>query len=262
MVKPILFAVSIALLAGCSAVSIQDVDPDDLDIKVEYRHQPGTVEVRTEMRAGMWDRRVDADSNGLEVLTAGGEVIPLKSASEDGDYRAQLEPDFGPYQLILPGVAQMTLPLAEPVTLSGQAQVEGQVFDRDDALTLAVDGQTDRVRGWSFTAYCGSESWTLDLSLAQDDTEIELPLATLMRQINAKAEADLAGQIPVAVTLWENYQPTWVAPFRAGVARAEDNVHFTVDTASFRVSGSFKLQLSDSLAIGVSNQAWPVRYCH
>ncbi|MFG1497940.1 hypothetical protein ABMA57_15015 [Saccharospirillum sp. HFRX-1] len=262
MFKPILFAVAIALLAGCSAVSIQDVDPDDLDIKVEYRHQPGTVEVRTEIRAGMWDRRVEADGNRLEILTAGGEVIALKPGSEEGDYGAQLEPDFGPYQLVLPGVAQMTLPLTEAVTLSGQAQVEGQVFDRNDELTLVVDGQTDRVRGWSFTAFCGSESWTLDLSLAQDETEIQLPLATLMRQINAKAKADLAGQIPVTVTLWENYQPTWVAPFRPGIARAEDSTHFTVDTASFRVSGSFKLQLSNNLAIGVSNQAWPVRYCH
>lgn len=262
MFKPTVFVIAIVLLAGCSSVSIQDVNPEDLDIKVEYRHQPGVVEVRTEMRAGMWDRRVDADSNRLEIITFGGEVILLQPGSDDGDYGVQLEPDFGPYQLILPGVAQMTLPLTEAVTLSGQAQVEGQVFDRSDELTLAVEGQTDRVRGWSFTAYCGGESWTLDLSLAPEDTEIQLPLATLMRQINAKAEADLAGQIPVTVTLWENYQPNWVAPFRPGFARAEDSADFTVDTASFRVSGSFRLNLSNNLSIGVSNQAWPVRYCH
>lgn len=262
MSKPLLFAVVTVLLAGCSAVAIQDVDPDDLDIKVDYRHQPGQVELRTEMRAGVWDRRVDADRNGLEVVTAGGEVIALKPGIKEGDYGVQLEPDFGPYQLILPGVAQMTLPLTEPVTLNGQAQVDGQVFERSDELTLAISGQTDRARGWSFTAFCGAQSWTLDLSLASDDTEIQIPLATLMRQINARAEADLAGQIPVRVTLWENYQPDWVAPFRPGIARAEDSVDFTVDTASVRVRGSFKLELPNNLSIGVSNQAWPVRYCH
>ncbi|PTY38511.1 hypothetical protein BGP77_12455 [Saccharospirillum sp. MSK14-1] len=262
MFKPTLITVVILLLAGCSAVPIQEVDPADLDIKVEYRHQPDTVDLRTQLRAGMWSRRVNADSNGLEVITAGGEVVRLKPGIEEGDYGAQLEPDFGPYQLILPSVAQMTLPLTEPVTLNGQAQIAGQVFDRSDELSLAVAGQTERVRGWSFTAYCGAEYWTLDLSLAQDETEIQLPLATLMRQINARAEADLAGQIPVKVTLWESYQPSWVEPFRPGVARAEDSVDFTVDTASFRVSGNFRLALSDNLSIGVSNQAWPVRYCH
>ncbi|WP_108127526.1 hypothetical protein [Saccharospirillum mangrovi] len=249
-------------LTGCSAIAIQDTNVEKLNVAVEYHHQPGQVEVRTELRAGQWNRRVDADSQRPEIITAGGEVVPMLSGVEAGDYGVRLDPETGPYLLVLPEIAELELPLTGPVALNGQAQVSGQVFNRDDELTLAISGQTDRVRGWSFTAYCGDERWTLNLSLDQDDSDISLPLATLMRQINAKAEADLAGQIPVTVTLWENYDVNWAPPFRPGIARAEDEVHFTVDTAGLRVSGSISLQLATSLRVGVNNQAWPVRFCH
>ena len=72
--------------------------------------------------------------------------------------------------LVLPDIAEMELPLGEPVQLTGQAEVADQLFNRDDELTLAISGTTERERGWSFTAYCGSESWTLNLSLGARTT--------------------------------------------------------------------------------------------
>lgn len=262
MWKSVTPLLAVWLLAGCSAIAIQDADVDKLKVAVEYHHQPGQVEVRTELRSGQWNRRVDADSRRPEIITAGGEVVPMLSGIEAGDYGVRLDPQTGPYLLVLPEIADLELPRTEPVALNGQAQVSDQLFNRDDELTLAISGQTDRYRGWSFTAYCGGEHWTLNLSLDDDDTEIRLPLSTLMRQINAKAEADLAGQIPVTVTLWENYDVDWAPPFQRGIARAEDEVHFSVDTAGLRVSGSVALQLASSVRIGVNSQAWPVRFCH
>lgn len=249
------------LLTACSAVAIQDTQPEDLAVSVDYRHRPNAVEVRAEIRTGVWDRRVNADAQRPEIITAGGEVIALKTGIKEGDYGVQLDPDTGPFLLVLPQVGEMNLPLTEPVTLDGQAPVSEQLFNQDDELTLSISGSTERPRGWSFTAYCGDEHWTLNLPLAQDETRIQLPFATLMRQINAKAKTDLAGLIPVTVTLWEDYEVDWAAPFQPGLARAEDSLNFQVDTASFRVQASFRLQLQN-VSIGVNNQAWPVRYCH
>lgn len=261
MLKTAAIALLILSLVGCSAVPIQKVDPEELEVTVEYRHLPNRVELDTEFRTGFWGRRVDAESNRPEVVTHGGEVRQLNRAADEGYYRLELDPELGPYRLILPGFAEMELPLGEIVHLRGTSSIRGQMFDRNDELTLSVRGQTHRPRGWSFTARCGNDSWTMNRSLSSGDTELHLDLGKLMRQINNAAEADLSGQIPVTVTLWESYDVNWQPPFKPGVARAEDSVNFQVDTASFRFQAKVRIQVSENVFFGFQNQAWPVRHC-
>lgn len=261
MLNIVFTLVATLLLIGCSAVPIQDVDRDELSVTVKYRHQPNRVDLDTEFRTGFWNRRVDAEDNRPEVVTHGGEVRTLNRGAEPGLYSLELDPATGPYRLQLPGFAEMTLPLGEPVRLRGTDAIRAEMFDRDDELTLSVRGETSRPRGWSFTARCGDDRWTLDRSLGSDDTEIHLNLGQLMRQINNAAEADLSGQIPVTVTLWETYDVSWQPPFQPGVARAQDQVDFQVDTESFRVQIRARVQVSENLFFGFQNQAWPTRHC-
>ena len=89
-----------------------------------------------------------------------------------------------------------------------------------------------------------------------------MPLATLMRQVNAAAEADLAGQIPVTVTLLEDYSPAWVAPFKPGMARAEDAGQFQGRHHRFSLPGQFECAGGQqSLILSLQKEAWPVRHC-
>lgn len=250
------------ILVGCSAVPIQDVDEDELEVTLDYRHRPDRVNLEAELRTGFWNRRVDAGSDRPEVITAGGEIRRLRRGIDAGQYGLELEPELGPYRLVLPGIAEITLPLGEAVRLRGAGHLRGQLFNRDDELSLDVRGRTDRPRGWSFTAHCGAESWTINRGLDRGDARIDLPLASLMRQINNAAEADLNGQIPVTVTLWERYDLDWRPPFKPGVARAQDEVDFQVDTASFRFQARINVRVSNNLFLGFQNQAWPVRYCY
>lgn len=261
MQKITLTLIATLLLAGCSAVPIQDVDPEELTVTVRYRHQPNRVDLDTEFRTGFWSRRVDARDNPPEVVTHGGEVRTLNRRADQGHYGLELNPATGPYRLSLPGFAAMSLPLGEPVHLRGTDAIAGEMFDRDDELTLSVRGETDRPRGWSFTARCGGDRWTLDRTLGSGDTELHLDLGRLMRQINNAAEADLNGQIPVTVTLWESYDVNWQPPFTPGVARAQDQVDFQVDTESFRVQIKAQVQVAENLFFGFQNQAWPTRHC-
>lgn len=249
-------------LVGCGSVPIQEVDRDELSVTVDYRHQPNRVELDTRFRTGFWNRKVDAETNRPEVVTDGGEVIRLNRGAEDGRYGLELDPELGPYHLVLPGFAEMTLPVGEPVTLRGTESIRDNLYNRDDELTLSVRGETDRPRGWSFTARCGNESWTLNRSLSSGDTELHLELGSLMRQINNAAEADLNGQIPVTVTLWESYDVNWQPPFKPGLARAEDRLNFQVDTASFRFQAKVTVQVSQNAFFSFQNQAWPVRHCY
>lgn len=249
-------------LVGCSAVPIEKVDPDELEVTVEYRHRPNRVDLDTTFKTGFWNRRVDAESNRPEVVTDYGEVVTLNRGVKDGRYGLELDPDLGPYRLVLPGFAEMTLPIGEPVRLTGTDAIRDKLFDRNDELSLSVRGETDRPRGWSFTAWCGNESWTLNRSLASGDTELELKLGRLMQQINNAAKADLNGQIPVEVTLWESYDVDWRPPFKAGFARAQDDLNFQVDTASFRFQAKITVQVSNSAFFSFQNQAHPVRYCY
>ncbi len=249
-------------LVGCSAVPIEKVDPEELKVTVDYRHRPNRVDLDTEFKTGFWDRRVDAESNRPEIVTDGGEVLRLNRGARDGRYGLELDPDAGPFTLVLPGFAEMRLPLGEPVRLTGTESIRGRSFDRNDELTLSVRGETDRPRGWSFTAWCGDESWTLNRSLSSGDTELELKLGSLMRQINNAAEADLNGQIPVTVTLWESYDVNWQPPFKPGRARAQDDLNFQVDTASFRFQAKVTVQVAENAFFSFQNQAWPVRYCY
>lgn len=249
-------------LVGCSAVPIEKVDPDELEVTVDYRHRPNRVDLDTTFKTGFWNRRVDAESNRPEIVTDGGEVVTLNRGVKDGRYGLELDPDLGPYRLVLRGFAEMSLPIGEPVRLSGTESIRGKLFDRNDELTLSVRGETDRPRGWSFTAWCGDESWTLNRNLSSGETEIELKLGRLMRQINNAAQADLNGQIPVQVTLWETYDVNWQPPFKPGLARAQDDLNFQVDTASFRFQAKVTVQVAENAFFSFQNQAHPVRYCY
>lgn len=249
------------LLAGCSSVPLSKVDSEELDITVDYRQLPDRVELDTQWRTGFWNRRVDADANRPEVLTRGGEILVLNRGADDGEYSLSLDPETGPYRLSVPGLAELTLPVGETVSLDGTNSIAGDRFDREDELNLSVRGATDRPRGWSFTAWCGNESWTINRSLPRDETELELDLGRLMQQINNAAEADLNGQIRTRVSLWEVFDMDWQPPFKPGVARAEDRVEFEVDTASFRFQATVRIQLAQNAFFSLRNQAWPVRYC-
>jgi hypothetical protein len=248
-------------LVGCSSVPLSKVDTEELSVTVDYRHLPTRVELDTQWRTGFWNRRVDADANRPEVLTRGGEILLLNRGSDDGEYSLSLDPESGPYQLSIPGMADLVLPVGETVSLAGADSLAGERFDRNDELTLSVKGQTDRPRGWSFTAWCGNESWTLNRSLPKDETSIQLELGRLMQQINNAAEADLNGQIRVRVTLWEAFDMDWQPPFKPGVARAEDRLDFEVETGSFRFQATVSIRLAQNALFTVQNQAWPVRYC-
>lgn len=249
------------LLAGCSSVPLSKVDTEELEITVDYRQLPDRVELDTQWRTGFWNRRVNADANRPEVRTRGGEILALNRGADDGEYSLSLDPETGPYRLSVPGLAELTLPVGETVSLAGASSIAGDRFDREDELILSVRGATDRPRGWSFTAWCGNESWTINRSLPRDETELDLDLGRLMQQINNAAEADLNGQIRTRVTLWEAFDMDWPPPFKPGVARAEDRVEFEVDTASFRFQATVRIQLAQNAFFSLQNQAWPVRYC-
>ncbi|HET8902451.1 MAG TPA: hypothetical protein VFN16_00485 [Saccharospirillum sp.] len=253
--------VSLLLLAGCSSVPLSKVDTDELEVTVDYRQLPDRVELDTQWRTGFWNRRVDATGNPPELLTRGGEILMLNRGADDGEYSLSLDPETGPYRLTIPDLAELTLPVGETVSLAGASGIAGDRFDREDELVLSVRGATERPRGWSFTAWCGNESWTINRSLPRDETELELDLGRLMQQINNAAEADLNGQIRVRVSLWEAFDMDWQPPFKPGVARAEDRVEFEVDTASFRFQATVRIQLAQNAFFSLQNQAWPVRYC-
>ncbi|WP_127558795.1 hypothetical protein [Saccharospirillum alexandrii] len=252
---------SLALLAGCSSVPLSKVDTEELEVTVDYRQLPDRVELETQWRTGFWNRRVDATANPPELLTRGGEILVLNRGADDGEYSLSLDPETGPYRLTIPDLAELRLPVGETVSLAGASSIAGDRFDREDELVLSVRGATDRPRGWSFTAWCGNESWTINRSLPRDETELELDLGRLMQQINNAAEADLNGQIRVRVSLWEAFDMDWQPPFKPGVARAEDRVEFEVNTASFRFQATVRIQLAQNAFFSLQNQAWPVRYC-
>ncbi|MEX0622507.1 MAG: hypothetical protein WD251_01295 [Saccharospirillum sp.] len=249
------------LLAGCSSVPLNKVDTEELEVTVDYRQLPDRVELDTQWRTGFWSRRVDVAANPPELLTRGGEIRVLNRGADDGEYSLTLDPETGPYRLLIPGMAELSLPVGETVSLAGAASLAGDRFDREDELILSVRGATERPRGWSFTAWCGNESWTVNRALPRDETELELDLGRLMQQINNAAEADLNGQIRTRVTLWEAFDMDWQPPFKPGIARAEDRVEFEVDTASFRFQATVRIQLAQNAFFSLQNQAWPVRYC-
>jgi hypothetical protein len=259
------FMVALFTLAGCSSVPLSDVDTEELSVTVDYRQLPGRVELDTQWRTGFWNRRVNADASRPEVITRGGEILGLNRGSDDGEYSLSMDPDTGPFRLIIPDTATpfpaLILPVGETVALAGADSLSGERFDREDKLALSVRGETDRPRGWSFTAWCGNESWTLNRSLPRNETSIDLDLGRLMQQINNAAEADLNGQIRVRVTLWEAFDMDWQPPFKPGVARAEDRLDFEVDTASFRFQATVRIQLAQNAFFSLQNQPWPVRYC-
>lgn len=252
---------ALLLLAGCSSVPLNSVDTDELEVTVDYRQLPDRVELDTQWRTGFWNRRVDADESRPEVVTRGGEIVALNRGADDGDYSLSLDPETGPYRLSVSGLPALRLPLGETVSLAGASGIAGDRFDREDELILSIRGASERPRGWSFTAWCGNESWTINRSLPRDETELDLDLGRLMQQINNAAEADLNGQIRVRVSLWEAFDMDWQPPFKPGVARAEDRVEFEVDTASFRFQASVRIQLAQNAFFSLQNQAWPVRYC-
>lgn len=250
-------------LAGCSTLTLDRVDPEKLDVNVEYRHMPDQVEVVTDMRAGFRNRRVNTGDTALVLEGQDGQRTPLEPTGSRGEYALQANVGNGPYTLIVGNLGELALPMGESVRLRDINQIAGRSVALDERLTFEFENSTDNALRWSYTGRCGSNEWPIARQLERDDEEFSIAVRTIKQQLDRAAGATLTGTIPVTITLYDTYQVPAEPPFRVRQARVQDSIDLVVRTASTNVSvsASVGMQVSPGAFFSVGAQTRPVRRC-
>lgn len=267
-IGPTLTVLIALALAGCTTLTVDRVNPDRLRADVEYRRLPDQVEVDVSMRAGLWNRRVSTGHAELALVTAEGVRIPLSRAGERGRYAQSANISNGPYELLLhDGRGELrgllALPLGPAITLQDPEDIAGRRLSRDESIRLPFDNPTDEALNWSFSARCGSDEWRITRQLEAQDTEVDGPLRIVKQQLDRAAGANLLGDIPVTITVFQRYPITASPPFRVREARAQDSVSFILagPSSGFSVSGGIRLQVSPGAFVGLGAGTPQTRSC-
>lgn len=255
-------------VAGCSTLTVDRVNPDRLRADVEYRRLPDQVEVDVSMRAGIWNRRVSTGHAELALVSAEGVRIPLSRASERGHYTQSANIANGPYELLLhDGRGELrglvALPLGPAIILQDPEDIAGRHLSRDQSIWLPFENPTDEALNWSFSARCGNDEWQLTRQLEDRDEAIDGPLRLIKQRLDRAAGANLLGDIPVTITLFQRYPVTAAPPFRVREAQAQDSVSFilTGPSSGFSLSGGIRLQVSPGAFVGLGAGTPQTRSC-
>lgn len=256
------------LTAGCSTLTVDRVDPEALDAKVEYRRLPDQVEVAVAMRAGFWNRRVTTGTGELALVSAEGVRTPLEPTRIKGRYIQAVNISNGPYELLLHDgagtlIGHLALPLGPAIELQDPENIDGSRLPRDAEITLPFENPTDEALYWSFSARCGDDEWRIARQLEDRDNRIDGSLRLIKQQLDRSAGANLLGDIPVTITLYQPYPVASSPPFQVREARAQDSVSFTLTgpSSGLSISGGVRLQVAPNAFFGIGAGTPRTRSC-
>lgn len=248
------------VLSGCASIDINSVQPDDLKIDVTLRQQNERQQLDVSMRRGIFSQPVTAASGELWVETESGQRIDLTLSNQKGRFGALTRSD-ALYRLNIADIVDVEIPTLTPVTLSASDALAGQLFFKDDVLELSFADSDADVRWLLFTARCNGNVYQIDMPIDMNKHRQSIRIGTVSQRLNNAAEADLAGIIPVTLTLKEQTLVAWPQPFQSIDISAIDSTDFSIDTSGFRFSANVNVQVNSSFSLNFSNNRWPVQYC-
>ena len=251
----------LAGLSGCAAINIQDVDPDQLDIKVRLNQGASLSELDVFLTRGLWAQPVRMNGAQISVAYADGSTEALIASNQRGRYGLRSRDSGLITDLQVDTVGRQSLPLIAAVRISEDNSFDGQTFFKDDVITLNLTESAGDERYLIASGRCGNTDYSSAQKITDRATTLTVKLGDIMKRVNNAAEADLNGIIPITLTLEERYQPIWTPPFKIDKLAASDSVQFQIDTSGFRVRAEVRLQVGNSLMMQFQNQTWDSRFC-
>lgn len=248
------------VFSGCASIDINSVNPDDLKIDVTLSQQNERQQLDVYLRRGIFSQPVTANSGEIWVETESGERIDLNLANQKGRFGAITRSD-SLYRLTIADVVEVEIPALAPVTLTANDALAGQLFFKDDVLELSFADSDADVRSLLFTARCNGNVYQTEMPIDNNKHRQSIRIGTISQRLNNAAEADLAGIIPITLTLKEQTLVAWPQPFKNVDIAAIDNTEFSIDTSGFRFSANVNVQVNSSFSFNFSNNRWPVQYC-
>ena len=251
----------LAGLSGCAAINIQDVDPDQLDIKVRLNQGASLSELDVFLTRGLWAQPVRMNGAQISVAYADGSTEALIASNQRGRYGLRSRDSGLITDLQVDTVGRQSLPLIAAVRISEDNSFDGQTFFKDDVITLNLTESAGDERYLIASGRCGNTDYSSAQKITDRATTLTVKLGDIMKRVNNAAEADLNGIIPITLTLEERYQPIWTPPFKIDKLAASDSVQFQIDTSGFRVRAEVRLQVGNSLMMQFQNQTWDTQFC-